>query len=188
VVLLLAAAMPATTTLAGPGEPGPEERGAAALKPFKRQLMSALVQGLKEGPESAIEVCRDLAPKIAEQAATETVTIGRTSHRLRNRANAPEPWMEPLLQKYVQNPKLSAPTVVSLPGGDTGYVEPITVGPACLKCHGTDIDPAVRRKIDALYPDDEARGFESGDFRGLFWARIRKAEHAPAKGTGHDHR
>ena len=91
--------------------PGPDEdrlkaTGAEALKPFKQQLMSALVKGLKEGPGIGDpEVCKDQAPKIAAEAGADSITIGRTSHRLRNRANAPEPWMEPLLEKYAATRK-----------------------------------------------------------------------------------
>lgn len=175
--LLLAAATTAVSALSGPGEgTTPEEIGAAALKPFKQQLMSALVEGLKDGPVSAITVCSELAPQIARESSTDTVTIGRTSLRLRNPANAPEPWMEPLLEKYAADPGLDTPTMVPLAGGGHGYVEPITVRPACLACHGGEIDPAVKRKIDETYPDDQARGYDPGDFRGLFWARIEPAE------------
>jgi hypothetical protein len=41
----------------------------------------------------------------------------------------------------------------------------------CLKCHGTDIDPAVAAKLDALYPKDMARGYKAGDVRGAFTLR-----------------
>ncbi len=170
--ILLVAMLPAAMAWAGPDEDQLKAIGAEALKPFKQQLMSALVKGLKEGPLSALEICKDQAPKIAAEAGTDSITIGRTSHRLRNQANAPEPWMEPLLEKYAGDPEMTAATLVALPAGGHGYVEPITVRAACLKCHGEALDPAVAKKIDALYPDDTARGFKEGDFRGLFWVKI----------------
>ena len=61
---------------------------------------------------------------------------------------------------------------MELEDGGHGYVEPITIRPACLKCHGETLAPGVAQKIDALYPDDTARGFSEGDFRGLFWVRM----------------
>jgi hypothetical protein len=166
------ALLPAAMAWAGPDEDQLKAAGAEALKPFKQQLMSALVKGLKGGPVSALEVCKDQAPKLAGEAGTDSVTIGRTSHRLRNPANAPEPWMEPLLEKYAGDPEMTAPTLVALPAGGYGYVEPITVRAACLECHGVTLDPAVEQKIDELYPADRASGFKEGDFRGLFWVKI----------------
>jgi len=175
--LLAAGTTPVVSASPGTGgAASPEAMAAAALKPFKQQLMSALVKGLKDGPASAITVCSELAPKIAGELSTAGVTIGRTSHRLRNPANAPEPWMAPLLEKYAADPGLDGPTLVPLPDGGHGYVEPITVRPACLACHGTEIDPEVKGQIADLYPDDRAHGFAAGDFRGLFWARIEPAE------------
>lgn len=171
-LLLLAAVLPAALALAGPDEDGLMELGASALKPFKQKLMSALVNGMKEGPEAAILVCSEQAPIIAAEAGSPGVTLGRTSHRLRNTANAPEPWMEPLLERYAADPGLSAPTLVDLEDGGHGYVEPIVVRPACLKCHGETMDPGVAKKIDTLYPEDAARGFKEGDFRGLFWVKM----------------
>ncbi|MDE0059891.1 MAG: DUF3365 domain-containing protein [Defluviicoccus sp.] len=38
----------------------------------------------------------------------------------------------------------------------------------CTVCHGTNIAPEVAAALDALYPDDLARGFEVGDIRGAF--------------------
>jgi hypothetical protein len=41
----------------------------------------------------------------------------------------------------------------------------------CLKCHGGDIDAKVAERLDALYPDDQARGYNQGDIRGAFTFR-----------------
>ena len=40
--------------------------------------------------------------------------------------------------------------------------------PVCTVCHGNGIAPEVAARLDALYPDDLARGFEAGDIRGAF--------------------
>ena len=154
----------------------PQARGAAVLAPFKTELQAALREGLERGPEHAIEVCRVRAPELAAEAAGPGVEIGRTSHRLRNPANAPRPWVAPLLAAFVADPAAAGPRTVSLPDGRTGYVEPIPTQAMCLVCHGETLAPAVQERLQALYPADEAVGFREGDLRGLFWAELLRAE------------
>lgn len=98
--------------------------------------------------------------------------MGRTSHRLRNPRNAPKPWMEPLLQAYVDDPDDREPHAVQIDDQTVGYVEPIHVKPPCLLCHGENIPGPIGERLDARYPDDRARGFSEGDFRGMFWVTI----------------
>ena len=143
-------------------------RGAALLLPFKQQLKAALQSGMAEGPAAAIGVCRDEAPAIAAGLSTDGVAMGRTSHRLRNPENRPPAWTTTLLDRYVAGEASGAATVV-LPDGVTGYIEPITVQPVCLACHGSTLAPGVADSLAELYPDDAATGFAAGDFRGLFW-------------------
>ncbi|WP_317932491.1 DUF3365 domain-containing protein [Halioxenophilus sp. WMMB6] len=148
-----------------------EERvseGQALLLPFKQQLMMALKTGLQQGPEAAVAACRLQAPAIAASLSQDGVRIGRTSHKLRNLANVPEPWLQPLLASYLAE-RDQPPQAVALAEGLVGYVEPITVQPLCLTCHGDALAPALAAKINTLYPDDQATGFQTGDFRGLFW-------------------
>lgn len=151
-------------------EPATEvQQAAAALAPFKRDLLAALTEGLAKGPENAVDACRLRAPGIATAASTPRVEVGRTSHKLRNPANAPREWMKPLLADYLARPDDRAPKLVELAEGRKGYVEPIVVQPMCTTCHGTQVAEAVRTRINALYPADQATGFSVGDFRGMFW-------------------
>ena len=152
------------------------ERGDKALSPFKKGLMGALIEGLEDGPEAAIEVCQIVAPEIAEEVSSAGVELGRTSHKLRNKRNAPRDWIQPLLDGYVATPGKTEPEVVQLEGGGAGYVEPIFVKRICLACHGSSLSPDVASCIDEHYPRDRARGFEEGDFRGLFWVEFRDVE------------
>jgi hypothetical protein len=141
------------------------ERGERALSPFKKRLMADLVQGLKEGPEAAIKVCQLVAPEIALEVSSPGVQVGRTSHKLRNRHNAPRKWMQSLLDEYVKMSGKTEPEVVELSDGRIGYVEPIYVKQMCLPCHGRNLSPEVVSLLDEHYPQDEARGFEEGNFR-----------------------
>lgn len=148
------------------------ERGQTALKPFKQELMSALADGLQDGPEAAIDVCQRVAPEIADEINSPEVRVGRTSHKLRNEHNSPKAWMQPLLNGYLLSPGKSNPEAVRLADGRIGYVEPIYVKSMCLACHGSNLSPTIAARIDELYPNDRARDFQEGDFRGLFWVEF----------------
>lgn len=145
------------------------DRGAEILGPLKKDLKVALISGLEQGPEAAIEVCKEQAPAIAEALSVNGVRVGRSSHRLRNPDNAAPDWLEPVLQSYLADDRQKEATVVALPGARTGYVEPILLQPMCLTCHGTVLAPAVAETIEREYPDDEATGFAVGDLRGVYW-------------------
>ena len=152
------------------------ERGEEALSPFKMRLMGALKEGMEDGPVVAIEVCQLVAPEIADEVSSAGVKIGRTSHKLRNERNAPREWMRPLLEGYVNTPGNIEPGVVRLEDDAVGYVEPIFIMGMCLACHGNAISPDVASRIDEHYPDDQARDFAEGDFRGMFWIEFREVE------------
>ncbi len=148
-------------------------RGEAALRPFQKSLKKALLAGLQKGPAQAIDACRLEAPRLAAAASNEDVRVGRTSQKLRNPANAPEPWMLPLLQAY-EDEVYDGPRVVEIDARTVGYVEPIYLQSLCASCHGSNLAEGVRQQLHALYPDDEATGFAVGDFRGLFWVKMRR--------------
>jgi hypothetical protein len=67
------------------------------------------------------------------------------------------------------------PVVVDL-GRKVGVLLPITVGSACLGCHGpaASIQPTVKDAIAARYPTDRAVGYAEGDFRGFLWVEAAK--------------
>jgi hypothetical protein len=152
-----------------PAETAEPSRGAALLAPFKRDLQKALKQGLAEGPAEAIEACRMEAPSIAARLSKDGVRVGRASHKLRNPANVAPAWVAPILARYLEHPDERAPQEIALGDDRAGRVEPILLQPLCLTCHGAELAPDVRARIDALYPDDQATGFEVGDLRGVFW-------------------
>lgn len=154
-------------------EPVPaQERGAALLLPFKKNLMAALTTGMAEGTEAAIEACNAQAPGIAAQQTTEGIRMGRASHRLRNPDNVAPDWVAPVLEAYLAAEGQAAPRVVPIADGRRGYVEPIMLGPLCLECHGTSLSPGVSARIAQLYPEDQATGFALGDLRGVFWVEF----------------
>ena len=146
--------------------------GAELLSPFKMNLKSALVEGMQQGPAEAISACREQAPEIAESLSVDGVTVGRSSHRLRNADNVAPEWAAPLLQAYLDNDDDRVPHAVAISDGRWGYVEAIVLQPLCVTCHGESLAPEIRTRIEELYPEDKATGFAVGDLRGIFWAEF----------------
>jgi hypothetical protein len=48
------------------------------------------------------------------------------------------------------------------------YMKAIPTAELCVACHGAEIPPDVAAKLEELYPQDKARGFQPGDIRGAF--------------------
>lgn len=155
-------------------------RGAEILAPFKMQLKQALLTGMGQGPSEAIGACKLQAPQIAAELSVDGIVVGRSSHRLRNPANAAPDWVSPLMQAYADDAADRAPRTVALAGDRVGYVEPILTQAVCLTCHGDVQDPSLAERIADEYPDDRATGFELDEFRGVFWATF------PANGDADD--
>lgn len=153
-------------------EPEVLQQGAALLAPFKQSLKAALQEGMADGPEAAMNVCRVKAPAIAAALSGPHVKIGRSSERLRNPVNAPSPWMQDMLSYYRQHPVDRQSRYVALDSNRIGYAEPITVQPMCLMCHGSKLAPSVSQALAALYPNDQATGYQAGDLRGIFWVEF----------------
>lgn len=146
--------------------------GAALLAPFKADLKAALVEGMESGPVEAISACSIEAPRIAASLSVDGVIMGRSSHRLRNPENASPDWLAPVLRGYADGSSDLVPKALSIDDGRMGYVEPVTVQPMCLACHGEALQPDIAAKISENYPEDRATGYQAGDFRGVFWVEF----------------
>lgn len=151
-------------------------RGAELLAPLKKNLKQALMAGMQEGPVHAISICKNQAPEITGALSNEDIRIGRTSHRLRNPENTAPEWADVALRAYLDDKMDRTPRVVSLANNREGYVEPIMIKPLCLACHGSNLAPDVAEQIQAMYPEDEATGFELDDLRGVYWVEYPAAE------------
>jgi len=145
------------------------------LAPFKQQLKQALKEGLAQRPAHAIDVCRIQAPAIAASVAPDGVRMGRSSHRLRNPANAPADWLQPVIEEYLQESE-PVPRQMDLADGRKAWVEPIMTDGVCLACHGEKLSPAVSDALARYYPEDQATGFKVGDLRGVFWVTWKPAQ------------
>lgn len=135
---------------------------------FAAEMQTALQEAMAAGgPVAAIAVCKDVAPGIAERMSAETgATVGRTSLRLRNPANAPTDWQRDVLDEFDNG---SRDEFFERTGNNGArYMKTIKTGALCLNCHGTVLAPDVRRQLEDAYPDDQARGYYLDDVRGAF--------------------
>jgi len=149
-----------------------------AVKQFFGQLKGELQAAMKAGgPVNAIEVCSEKAPAIARDVSKEKgLQIGRTSLKPRNPANAPDQWEKAVLKEFEQRKadgehlkKMEKHEIVEQNGQQVfRYMKAIPTGELCLKCHGTQLDPAVSARLEKLYPEDRATGYSKGDLRGAF--------------------
>ncbi|AWI76688.1 hypothetical protein CEW83_16925 [Parazoarcus communis] len=158
-----------------------EARGVASSIPPK---LIAVLQGeiAKGGTEGAIGVCRDKAPQMAKAASERTGwNIRRVSLKNRNPKAVPDAWERAALEAFDRRAAAGeAPATlekgeVVVEGGVESYryMKALPTQALCLSCHGsdTDIDPAVRTKLQALYPDDKATGYTVGEIRGAMTIR-----------------
>ncbi len=128
------------------------------------------------GSEAGIEVCKNNAISLthaiaAKHGANSVITIKRTSHKIRNPFNNPDAAESEALKIFLA-PSPPKDYVQAIENGgrvEVRYYKPVLTGAACLICHGpeTQIPSGISAKIRELYPDDQAKGFREGEFRGV---------------------
>ncbi|RPH54046.1 MAG: DUF3365 domain-containing protein [Lysobacterales bacterium] len=161
----------------------------ALAKQLATELKTALTKALQVSPESAIGVCKTRAPQIAAKISAENaVTIGRTSLRVRNPANAPSAWQREVLEEFQRRTDagevasaMEYSAVIEADGYTAPrYMKAIVTEPLCVTCHGQQLSPAVKQAIAAKYPADAATGFSVGDLRGAVYV-VRHLREQPKK-------
>ena len=175
--LALAIALAAPAGAETPPE-GARAEAQALIKQFAGKLKGALKGAIDAGGfENAIGVCKNEAPKIAEDVSAGSVwRIGRTALRVRNPANAPAPDERAVLEAFLTRAsagedlaKMDKEWVEDTDGRRSyRYMKAIPLGELCASCHGTEIEPNLAAKIQAAYPQDQATGFAVGTLRGAF--------------------
>jgi hypothetical protein len=149
--------------------------GRAIARQFGGELKAALEQAIaKQGPAQAIQVCRDEAPRIAARLTEEHgALVSRTALKVRNPANAAQPWQRAALEKFQDQLAAgasaeSAEFFTMREDGSARYLKAIVTAPMCTMCHGETIAPDIQRALQERYPADQATGFKAGDLRGAF--------------------
>lgn len=142
------------------------------------QLQKALQEEMRNGPDGAIGVCKNLAPAKASEISRSTGwKVTRVSLKTRNPLlGTPDAWEAAKLQELEK--RLAAgedPATIEtsevVKEGDREYfryMKGIPIQPTCLPCHGPNdaIPPGVKAKLKAEYPYDKAVGYGVGQLRG----------------------
>lgn len=146
---------------------------------FMKQLAAANQQAVSAGgPESAIKVCKDIAPKLAGDLSRQTGwKITRVSLKVRNPLLCtPDAWEQKTLQDFEaraakgEKPEtMEAAEIVQEPGGKSfRYMKANALQPGCAVCHGNSeqIPDKVKARLSEEYPHDKATGYSAGQIRG----------------------
>jgi len=131
----------------------------------------------KGGPENAVNVCKEQAPKMAAAASAESGwAIRRVSLRNRNPKAVPDPWERAVLEDFdKRNAAGEKPAALEkgeiVAEGDKKfyrYMKALPTQDICLQCHGTadKLSPAVKARLHELYPGDQAVGYDLSQIRG----------------------
>lgn len=168
----------------GTDAPKPDAAQVGEMRAVAGTLATRLGGRLKQeleanGPESAIGVCKKIAPQIAGDLSRETGwTVGRVGTRARNaETGVPDAWESRALATFAERMKqgekpetLELAEVVTAPSGKRHlrYAKAIAVQPLCVTCHGApeQMPEGVKARLQAEYPLDQATGYHVGDLRG----------------------
>lgn len=177
---------------ASPGVAEIRKLGEDAINRLATTLVREVTAAMaKEGPAAAVDSCHLKAVPLTNGTVAglpRILAMKRTSLKLRSPANAPDA-AEKLVLDHIQQlldygdpPPPLLVQRVETPGAAPEWrvYKPIGMMPKCLACHG---DPegqpdALRAKLAERYPNDQATGYNAGEWRGLI--RVTVAD-APGK-------
>jgi len=146
---------------------------------FIKQLGSHLKKEMQEkGPVQAINVCKEIAPEIANRLSIENGwRVSRVTTKPRNSLlGTADTWEHEALAEFeakaAGGEKYETMNKSAVVDEDSQfyfrYMKPLALKPVCLTCHGSDKDiPApVKAELEKLYPFDKAKGYKQGELRG----------------------
>lgn len=157
---------------------------------FMQTLGGALKNQLAGGAESAIGVCKQIAPALAAEYSQNGRTVKRVSLKVCNTVQGtPDAWEKTVLENFdaeQQQGKSAAEMEVTkvtstADGRAFCYMKAIPAQPMCLQCHGqsADISAGVKALLSKEYPLDQAVGYRAGQIRGAISISYRLADEAP---------
>ncbi len=145
---------------------------------FLQKLGGTLKQQLETaGPESAIAVCKQIAPALAAEYSKDGRVVKRVSLKPRNKTlGTPDAWETQMLQSFdhalSEGKPISGMEASTVTEGADGrwfrYMKAIPTQVMCLQCHGQpyQIPDGVKALLARDYPDDQAAGYSAGAVRG----------------------
>tara|TARA_B100001939_G_scaffold266263_1_gene233597 strand:- start:156 stop:695 length:540 start_codon:yes stop_codon:yes gene_type:complete len=143
------------------------------IQHLAQNLKKTLVNAIKnKGLVGAVELCNIEAPIISQNLSTKNLKVSRIASKNRNPENKATQEQEQVLKFFEQeialgkSPKNLYKVVETQ--DSMQYLKPIVTGKVCLACHGSNVSGELKAKINKLYPNDLATGFEEGSLRGAF--------------------
>lgn len=141
----------------------------ASQKVLIQKLTHAMEQG---GTEYAVNFCSEQALPLTDSLSQHYgVNIQRLSAKNRNPKNVLQSEIDhAIYTTFLENGEKKDTVVID--GNQRLYYKRINVAmPSCLQCHGkpgSDISSNTLAIIEKNYPNDLAKGYQLGDFRGMW--------------------
>jgi hypothetical protein len=165
------------------------QTGERAIALVADRLVSEVNQVLAtKSPEEAIELLHleGFTLPAAVPGSPVVIAIKRTSLRVRDPGNAPDAAEMAVLQSILRNmengespPKLLMQHVDASGGSPEEWrvYRPIGVAASCVVCHGNpeSMPPAVKVRLDQLFPADKAVGYNAREWRGVIRVSVTAA-------------
>ena len=144
----------------------------AAFSTLSANLKMAMTRG---GIEEAVSFCNVAAMLITDSLSrSHGVIIKRTSLKLRNPENKPDPMERGVLEVFAKLDDMGKqipPKILIDDDNNVRYFAPIMTKNQCLACHG-EVKTAISVKnyafITTQYPADKAIGYNENDLRGMW--------------------
>lgn len=155
---------------------------------FMQTLGGTLKKQLEAGgAESAVVVCKQVAPALAEQYSKNGMQVKRVSLKARNKTlGTPDAWENEVLQGFGQAQAEGKPAAgmevavftENVVGQRFRYMKAIPTQALCLQCHGkpADISAGVKALLQKEYPEDNAVGYGVGEIRGAISIQRKSSE------------
>jgi hypothetical protein len=156
-----------------------KEESRATAMPFLKELVAKNQQAIAEGgPESAIKVCKEIAPTMAGDISRQKGwKFTRVSLKVRNPLlGTPDQWEQKSLMQFEERlakgekpETLETAEIVNEPNGKYfRYMKAIVLQQGCVSCHGMvdKIPEGVKARLGQEYPHDLAIGYMPGQVRG----------------------
>ncbi len=180
-MVMTAVTMPLLAGCEEPGEVYPEVNedlpapAANALDTLRKGFDLHLAEALAgEAELKGLHAFHDDRAAKTDGAEAIHLKFGRTSVRLRNKANTMPKWATRTLRASgdEKTHRMDKNTFTfDIGTGRRGHLEAIGTRIECIRCHGRDavLGDKVRDKIKAQFPNDEAVDYKGGELRGWFW-------------------
>jgi hypothetical protein len=154
------------------------EESRKTAQEFMQKLGGTLKQQLETaGAESAVAVCKQIAPALATDYSKNGRVVKRVSLKPRNKSlGTPDAREKQALENFDQSLREGKPAsnmewsaiTEDADGRWFRYMKAIPTQIMCLQCHGQpyQIPDGVRALLAKEYPDDQATGYSAGAIRG----------------------